>query len=262
MPNLLTENPISNFSRGFFSPFHTVRFILDHKRLIKYILIPFSINLVVFSLAIYLGLDFFDYFISQHIPQGEAWYWFLLNYLLWIIAILLTAVLVFFSFAVVGSLIASPFNDILSEKTEGILTDKHNEEPFSFTIFLQDARRTLFDESKKILLFVLAMALLLLLNLVPGVGSLLYPILSAGLTIFFLIVEYTGYTFARKHLPFKEQRGYIFRNKSLLFGFGTGLLLVLAIPLFQFLCIPLGVVGGTRICFDSKSPMVVEKSRV
>ena len=43
------------------------------------------------------------------------------------------------------------------------------------------------------------------------------------------------------------------------FGFGASLLLVLAIPLFQFLCIPLGVVGGTRICFDAKSPMVVEK---
>jgi CysZ protein len=259
MANLLTENPVSNFSRGFFSPFQAVRFILDHRRLLKYILIPFTINLIVFSLAIYLGLDFFNGFISHHIPQGEAWYWFLLNYLLWIIAILLTAVLVFFSFAVVGSLIASPFNDILSEKTEAILTGRQGEEPFSLTIFLQDARRTLFDETRKILLFVLVMVLLLLLNLIPVVGSLLYPVLSASLTIFFLIVEYTGYTFTRKHLSFKDQRGYIFRNKSLLFGFGTGLLLVLAIPLFQFLCIPLGVVGGTRICFDAKSPLVVEK---
>ena len=259
MANLLTENPISNFSRGFFSPFRAARFILDHKRLLKYILIPFIINLVVFSLAIYLGLDFFNSFISHHIPQGEAWYWFLLNYFLWTIAILLTAVLVFFTFAVVGSLVASPFNDILSEKTEDILTGSQDEEPFRFTVFLQDARRTLFDETRKILLFVLVMILLLILNLVPVVGSLLYPVFSAGLTIFFLVVEYTGYTFTRKHLSFKDQRGYIFRNKSLLFGFGTGLLLVLAIPLFQFLCIPLGVVSGTRICLDAKSPMTVKK---
>jgi len=259
MANLLTENPISNFSRGFFSPFHAARFILDHRRLIKYILIPFTINLIVFSLAIYFGLDFFNSFITHHIPQGEAWYWFLLNYLLWIIAILLTAVLVFFTFAVIGSLVASPFNDILSEKTEAILTGRQREEPFRLSVFLQDARRTLFDETRKILLFVLVMVLLLLLNLIPVVGSLLYPILSAGLTIFFLVVEYTGYTFTRKHLSFKDQRRYISQNKSLLFGFGTGLLLVLAIPLFQFLCIPLGVVGGTRICFDAKSPMLVEK---
>jgi len=259
MANLLTENPISNFSRGFFSPFHAARFILDHRRLIKYLLIPFTINLIVFSLVIYLGLDFFNSFVSQHIPQGEAWYWFLLNFLLWIIAILLTAVLVFFTFAVIGSLVASPFNDILSEKTEAILTGRQVEEPFKLSAFLQDARRTLFDETRKILLFVLFMALLLLLNLIPVIGSLLYPVLSAGLTIFFLIVEYTGYTFTRKHLSFKDQRRYISKNKSLLFGFGTGLLLVLAIPLLQFLCIPLGVVGGTRICFDAKSPIVVEK---
>jgi CysZ protein len=259
MANLLTENPVSNFSRGFFSPFYALRFILDHRRLLKYILIPFTINLVVFSLAIYLGLDFFNSFISHHIPQGEVWYWFLLNYLLWIIAFLLTAVLVFFTFAVVGNLIASPFNDILSEKTEAILTGRQGEEPFRLTVFLQDARRTLFDETRKMLLFVLVMVLLLLLNLIPVVGSVLYPVLSAGLTIYFLAVEYTGYTFTRKHLSYKDQRGYIFKNKSLLFGFGTGLLLVLAIPLFQFLCIPLGVVGGTRICFDAKSPLAVEK---
>ena len=259
MANLLTENPISNFSRGFFSPFHAVRFILDHRRLLKYILIPFAINLVIFCLAIYLGLDFFNNFISHHVPQGEAWYWFLLNYLLWIIAVLLTAVLVFFTFAVIGSLIASPFNDVLSEKTEAILTGRSGGESFSLKVFLRDARRTLFDETRKILLFVLVMILLLLLNLIPVVGSLLYPLLSAGLTIFFLVVEYTGYAFTRKHLSFKDQRGYIFRNKSLLFGFGTGLLLVLAIPLFQFLCIPLGVVSGTRICLDPKSPMVEKK---
>ena len=99
------------------------------------------------------------------------------------------------------------------------------------------------------------MFLLLILHIVPVFGTLLYPLFSTMLILFFLVVEYTGYIFARRRLTFKEQRHYIFSHKIKLLGFGTGLLLILAIPFLQFLCIPLGVIGGTLLCLDKTSPM-------
>lgn len=245
----LKNNPLANFSRGFFYPFRAGKFIRNHPVLLKYIIVPFLINFVVLSLAVFWGLSFFNSVVVHYIPQGDAWYWVILSYFLWALAILMTMILVFFGFTVTGAIIASPFNDILSEKTEEILTGIINEEPFVFKIFLKDALQTVMDESKKIFIFVILMLLLLPLNLIPG-GTLPYSILSVLLTVFFLVVEYTGYVFYRKHLTFHDQRRFIFSQKFLMLGFGTGIMGVLAVPFLQFLCIPLGVVGATQLWHD------------
>ena len=245
----LKNNPLANFSQGFFYPFRAGKFIRNHPVLLKYIIVPFLINFVVLSLAVFWGLSFFNSVVVHYIPQGDAWYWVILSYFLWALAILMTMILVFFGFTVTGAIIASPFNDILSEKTEEILTGVINEEPFVFKIFLKDALQTVMDESKKIFIFVILMLLLLPLNLIPG-GTLPYSILSVLLTVFFLVVEYTGYVFYRKHLTFHDQRRFIFSQKFLMLGFGTGIMGVLAVPFLQFLCIPLGVVGATQLWHD------------
>jgi CysZ protein len=251
------NNPVANFSQGFLYPFRAGKFIKGHPVLLKYILVPFLINVVVLSLAVYWGLSFFNSIVVHYIPQGDAWYWMILSYFIWALAILLTMVLVFFVFTVTGAVIASPFNDILSEKTEELLTGIPNEEPFVFRVFLKDGLHAVMDESKKILIFVILMVFLLALNLIPG-GTLPYSILSVLLTIFFLVVEYTGYVFARKHMTFQDQRRFIFSRKFLMLGFGTGVMGVLAVPFLQFFCIPLGVVGATQLWYDLSSGPAIE----
>ena len=251
----LKNNPVANFSRGFLYPFRAGKFIKGHPVLLKYILVPFLINVVVLSIAVYWGLSFFNSIVVHYIPQGDAWYWVILSYFIWTVAILMTMVLVFFVFTVTGAVIASPFNDILSEKTEELLTGIPNEEPFIFKVFLKDALHMVMDESKKILIFGLLMIFLLALNLIPG-GSLPYSILSVLLTIFFLVVEYTGYVFARKHLTFRDQKRFILSRKFLMLGFGAGVMGVLAVPFLQFFCIPLGVVGATQLWYDLSGPAV------
>ena len=253
----LKKNPARNFSRGLLCPFRAGKFIKGHPVLLKYIIIPFFINVVVLSGAIYWGFSFFNSIVVHYIPQGEAWYWIILSYFIWTAAVLVTMVLVFFGFTVTGAIIASPFNDILSEKTEELLTGISNDEPFVFKVFLKDAMHTMTDESKKIIIFVVLMALLLPLNLLPG-GSLPYSILTVLLTVYFLVVEYTGYIFYRKHLTFRDQRHFISSQKFLMLGFGTGVLAVLAVPFLQFFCIPLGVVGATQLYYDLSGPETVQ----
>ncbi len=245
----LKNNPLNDFYRGFLYPFRAFRFIRKNGVLIKYIIVPFLINVVVLSLAVYWGLSFFNSVVVHFIPQGDAWYWVILSYFLWIVAVFLTMVLVFFGFTVTGSIIASPFSDILSEKTEEIISGIPHEEPFVLRVFLKDGTRTVIDESKKITVFVVLMLLLLPLNLFPG-GILPYSVLSVILTVFFLTVEYTGYVFSRKHLTFKDQRRFIFSRKLLMMGFGVGVMAILAVPFLQFFSIPLGVVGATRLWHD------------
>ncbi len=241
------KNFVVNFTRGFFAPFRSVRLLRGHPRLIQYVLIPFLINTIVFSGAVYLGLDFFGTTVVEQIPQGDAWYWSVLYWFLWMVAVLLTAVLVFFSFTVVGNLLASPFNDLLSERTEEVLSGNLNDEPFSFRQFMRDALSTITLEAKKMWIFVVAMILILPLNLLPGVGNSIYTVLAISLTLFFLCFEYLGFVLVRKHQFFREQKNYIFARKFLMLGFSCGVMAILAIPFFQLLCIPLAVIGVTRL---------------
>lgn len=250
MTTIASKNPLSKFMYGFLCPFRSFGFVRQNPSLYKFIIIPFLINTITFSLVVYFGLDSIFGLVMSKIPQGDAWYWLILNYFMIAVATLVVVVLVFFSFAVVGSLIASPFNDLLSERTESMFTGKGSDDAFSFAAMLRDAQRTLVVESKKIGLFLVGMAALLFLHLIPVLGSALYPILSVGWTVFFLVTEYTGYVFTRRRYDFSKQRQTVFKYFALMFGFGMGLFCVLAIPFFQFMCIPLGVVGAVRLLHE------------
>jgi CysZ protein len=236
-----------DFPRGFFLVFRGARLLLRNPRLLKYIIIPFLINVAVFSLSIFFGLHFFQDVVTRLLPQGDAWYWAVVFYAFWTVAVLVTLVLVFFSFTVVGNLIASPFNELLSERTEELLLGKSTEEPFALGAFFRDMGRVWLVEIRKMAVFVLAMAALLLLNLLPLVGSLLYGFLSILLTLFFLAWEYLGFVHERKRHTFREQRQYLMLRKGLVLGFAAGVLLMLAIPFMQLFCIPVAVVGATLL---------------
>ncbi|MGK2905776.1 MAG: EI24 domain-containing protein [Desulfuromonadales bacterium] len=238
---------VADFSRGFFAPFRSARILRGNPRLIQYILIPFLINAVVFSVAVYLGLDFFGSTVAEYIPQGEAWYWSVISWLIWVAAVVLTAVLIFFSFTVVGNLLASPFNDLLSERTEEVLSGNVIDEPFSISRFLRDAVQTLLLEAKKMWVFVVVMVFILPLNLLPVIGNSIYTLLAVSLTLFFLCFEYLSFVLVRKHKFFREQKSYIFARKFLMLGFSCGVMTLLAIPFLQLFCIPLAVIGATRL---------------
>lgn len=248
--NLLRDNPVTQFTRGFSYPFRAGRFLMNHPGMLRFIAIPFFINLTVFTTSVYWGMGLFQNRVVGMIPQGDAWYWALLYYALWILAAALTAVLVFFTFTLVGNLIASPFNELLSEKTERLLVPATAESPYSWKNFVNGALATVVDEAKKMSIFLLAMVLLLCLNFIPVLGTAVYAVLSVTLMVFFLCVEYTGYVFGRKRLRFRDQRRYFLSRKFLMIGFGSGVLCLLAIPFLQLLCIPLGVVGATQLWVD------------
>ena len=262
MPEQAKRSFVVNFSRGFFSPFRSVRLLCRNPRLILYILIPFLINTLVFSGAVYLGLDFFGSTVVENIPQGEAWYWAVLYWFLWVVAVLLTTVLVFFSFTVVGNLLASPFNVLLSERTEEALGGATNDESFSLGQFFRDAGKTILMEAKKMWVFVVVMVLILPLNLLPGIGNSIYTVLAISLTLFFLCFEYVSFVMVRKRQFFREQKNYIFARKFLMLGFSCGVMAMLAIPFFQLLCIPLAVIGATRIWCEQQCVVENEHAAV
>ena len=241
--------PVAGFARGVRYPFGAARFLLRRPSLLRYLVIPFLINLLVFSVTVYFGFNLFQDLLSTYAPGTDVWYGLLFYYLAWIVALILTAVLVFFTFTVIGNLIASPFNEVLSERAEQLISGRQQTNTESGQ-FWRDARRSLVVELKKMSFFVVGMLLLFSLNLLPGIGALLYALLAPLLTLFFLVVEYLAFVLMRKQMSFAEQRRYVVRRPMLMAGFGCGVFCLLAIPFLQFFCIPLAVVGATQLWCD------------
>ncbi|ABA88274.1 CysZ protein [Syntrophotalea carbinolica DSM 2380] len=243
---------LGEFYRGLAYVPRAVHFLRHHMGLLKYLVIPFIINVLTFSLAVFLGMKFFGRIVDG-LPQGDAWYFVLLYGVLWVLAGLVAAILVFFTFTVIGNLIAAPFNGLLSERVEILLTGNLPDMPFTLKGVLRDTGRSLVVEAKKMLLFILVMALLLLLNLLPVVGTFLYAVCTLGLTLFFLAWEYLSFVHERKPMNFSRQWHYLMKRKTLLLGFSTGVLALLAIPFLQLLCIPFAVVAATLLWCEEQA---------
>lgn len=250
---LTTHIPKSGFFAGFLSLWQAFCFLRGNPSLLKYIVWPFVINVLVFAGTVYWGFDFFNQLVGQYLPTQDVWYWQLLGIIIKVLLGLVSAVVVFFTFTVLGNLIASPFNDVLSERTEQLLSNDRSAEKFSWSRMAVDLWRVITDELRKVSIFVILMILLLLFNLLPGIGSLIYALCSCALTVFFLVVEYTGYFFSRKHLGFRDQRRFIASDRRRALGFGLAVLCMLMLPFVQFFTIPLAVVAATLWCYDSQA---------
>lgn len=246
--------PAASFGRGFAYVFRAPRFLLKHPGLLRFVVIPFVINLLVFSLTVYFGLDLFNHLLEQYLPQGETWYLAVLYYLAWVVAGLLTTVMVFFSFTVVGNLLAAPFNELLSERIEILVTGTEEANPFALARFCAESGRAMLIELKKQLFFIVGMIMLLLINLVPGFGPIIYAVLAPLFILFFLVIEYLGFVLVRKQVGFSRQQRYVFKHPLLMVGFGCAVFCLLAIPLLQFFCIPLAVSGATLLWCDFPHP--------
>ena len=86
-----------------------------------FVLIPLLVNFVLFAGAFYallLQLDGLFAWLHQQIPAWLSW----LDYLLWPIALITILVVFSFIFSSVINWIAAPFNGLLAEKVEQILT--------------------------------------------------------------------------------------------------------------------------------------------
>lgn len=220
--------------------------------------LPFALNVVLFGGAVWAFLSFgyaplvaeLEGLLASADP--DAWYQWLwvgpLRALAWVVSwlvIALAALLVYFLFTAVGTLIASPFLDVLSEKVERLRTGGlQGSSTSTLRVMLEDGKRTV---------FLLAGWLVLLgVGLVPG----LQPVSAVGLFLFsalFLSLDYTAYTLDRRGTTFRERRAWLWRHRWPLLGFGSAAFATLLVPLVNFLALPVLVTAGTLLALELDS---------
>ena len=220
------------------------KFLLSHFGLVKYFLIPFAINVVIFGIGTYTFFEYYSEMLNAFVPSSEGW-WALVYYPVAAILVLLFAIIMVFSFTVIGNLIASPFNTMLSQRTEEIVSGIKIDEKFSLKLLLWDTKDAITTELKKIGLLILIQLALLLLWLVPVIGNIAYAIASPISVIYFLCFEYMDFAMSRKRLPYSEKWKLIGDHKGSCLGMGFTFFLTTLVPVLNFFVMPLAVIGST-----------------
>jgi len=204
-----------------------------------YVVVPLLVNVLLFGSLIYFGTSRFREWLDWLLPGWLDWLAFLLLPLFVVIAL----VIVFFTFSLIGNLLAAPFNGLLAEAVECHITGT----PIpggGLKKMMADLGRTIASELRKLAYIILWGIPVLLLFVIPGL-NLAAPFIWMLFGAWMLAISYMDYPMGNHGLDFPEQRRQLGRRRYLALGFGGAAMFALAIPLVNFLVIPAAVAGAT-----------------
>jgi CysZ protein len=208
-----------------------------------FVLIPLLVNIVIFSLLIWIGVDQFEGLMDRFLPAEESWLaW--LRWLLWPLFAIALLLVVFYTFTVIANLLAAPFNGLLAEKVELYLGGQLPAKSGGLQQLAKEILPSLASEAKKMLYFLLRAIPLLILFLIPGL-NLVAPFLWLLFSAWFLALEYADYPMANHGLLFKDQQQRLKQRRFTALAFGGGLTLMMMVPILNFIAMPAAVAGAT-----------------
>jgi CysZ protein len=217
----------------------------------RYVLLPIIINVILFSLIFYFGIQYllnkFD-FIFFTLPDWLSWLnWLIkpLQYLLLTIVILASIGIIALVSTLSANLIAAPFNGLLSETYSKLLGHPSPTQPFSTLVI-----STISRESRKLVYFILRFIMLAIiaavLYFIPLLNMLI-PILFFVMGAWLLAVEYCDYAADNFHQPFKQSLAQLKQQRTMSLGFGLTVMLLSSVPFVNFIVMPAAVLGGTAL---------------
>lgn len=255
----IAKTPIG-FIRGVSYPLRGARFVyLQHPGLAKYWVVPILITAValigvIYGVAVYhddAGSAVWSLFPEEWGRSG-GWTDKLVGILRGFIQVLVAIALVLAGLVLVvvsSTIIAAPFNDMLSEAVEVIVTE-HEAPRFSWLRMLRDVGRTVSLEILKVLVYLVVVGPLFIGSfLLPFVGQIM-TIVAFVLTILYLGVDYVDWPAARRDWTIGDRVRFARRCFAAIAGFGTGVWVLLFIPLVNLLFMPAAVAGGTLLFLE------------
>ena len=212
-----------------------------------YVVIPLLINILVFTGAIWLGLNQFDGWLEwlmAKLPEWLQW----MSWIFYLLFVILLFLVVFFTFSLVANIIAAPFNDYLCA---AVIRQLSGEKPPQTTSggMVQQSIKSVKDEVRKFGNYLLWAIPLLILFIIPVV-NLAAPFIWFMFTAWMLAREYLEYPMSQFDLDFSQQKTQMAERKFLSFGFGAAVSVITMIPFVNFLVMPAAVAGASALYLD------------
>ena len=211
----------------------------------RYVAIPLLINIVVFSLLVLFGANQFEGLMELLLPGGDSWWAGAARVVLWTVFAFVVLLGFYFLFTLVANIIASPFNGLLAEKVQ-LKLGQSLPQTHGWASAFSGFPRAMTSEARKLLYFLLIVAALLVLTVIPVV-NVVAPILWPLFTGWMLTLEYIAYPMEVSGHLFPAVRRKARENRMMALGFGLAVMLCTMIPLINFLVIPAAVAGASAM---------------
>lgn len=219
--------------------------LISIKGLRRYVLIPLSINLLLFAAAFFYLVQQVQGWVNYlmgFVPDFLAF----LEYLLWPLLVLSVVLSLAFSFTMIANFIAAPFNALLSEKVELHLSGQALPEQ-GFGAFVKDVPRMLAREwTKFVYCFPRALVFLLAFFLLPVIGQLLWFLFTSWM----MAIQYCDYPYDNHKVPFHSMRQQLRQELTSSYSFGMTVAVASMVPFLNLLVMPVAVCGATAMWVD------------
>ncbi len=253
---------------GFTYPFRAFTLIWQTPKLWSYVLVPVGLNFII-GIGLYLSLLFpslagIDVLVADLsvrfnaiIASFPAWLSFLGVLTVafgWLLRVLLVSgLLLIIGFLLVqfGVILGSPWYGQLSEQLELLRNGQlPAEAPMNLRSSFRDIQRAIAFELRKLQILLSIGIPLLLLNFIPGVGSILSSLGGVALGATIVCLDFLDAPLERRRRPFQEKLEIIWASLPASGSFGVVCLGLVSIPLLNLLAIPLCVTAGTLFFCD------------
>ncbi len=230
------------------SPFHGVQqfvtgaLIARSSQLVRYSWAPALSSAIIIGLGLVLASSYVSEFSTWLVNQLPDWLSFidqLLTPLLLLFGLLFGA----WTFGFLAVIIAGPFLGNLSRKVELL---EHREAPDDTRSFLEGLLAGIVREARKLGYYLPRLFLVVLITLIPVI-NVISPIIWFLFGAWTMAVQFCDYPTENRNLPFSDTLERLRRHRGAALGFGSCTTLFLAIPVVNFLVIPIAVAGGTLL---------------
>ena len=200
----------------------------------SFLLIPFLINIVLYTLALTLGYLYLDHWITQAIPTGLFWLrWFI--YPLFFISFCTVG---FFSFTLVANIVAAPFYAKLAATTLTLINAPA-------LIIHTPTLREIWQAEFKRLSYILTRTLPLLFLFVIPVVNFVAPVAWFLFSAWCVSFEYFAFPLENQGILFSEQKEQLKTMKWSALSFGSFVTLGLSIPFINIIVAPVAIIAAT-----------------
>ena len=241
---------LADFAGGLHLPFRGAALLLGRRGLRRYAALPFLVNVVLYVLAFGLFVSVLWSWNFEPVAWdfwGPAGRWLSgfvnrLDWLMKLVAAILALAVAFFTFTGVGMVLASPFNDLLSERVEATVAGREGSGPAaSLASGFGQTFRNVGHSFLNLFLQIFFTLPTLPLLLIPGIGFLPLLLVSG----WFAGYGFVDISMARHCFRLRHKRLAMGRLFWKTLGFGLAMQVCFAVPVIGLLLLPAGVAAGT-----------------
>lgn len=225
--------------------------LLPHPALRLFVIIPLAINILIFGSLLTIGFGYLTGLMDWLLTQLPSWLSFI-EWILWPIIGITAALITGYLFTAVALIIASPFNALLAEKAEELITNQPVDGLEGLGAALMEVPRAILREILKLLYYVPMAIVVLIVSVIPGI-NIISPVLWLLLGAWMMSIQYLDYPMDNHRLSFADVKEAARERRLSSMGFGGLVALCTSIPVVNFFVVPAAVVGATLLWCEELS---------